>query len=288
VPIVMTLHNYRLLCANGLLYRDGRVCTDCVGRSPWHATVHNCYRDSKAQSMAASVAMSVGSHTGVWNQVDRFLVHSEFVKQIFITGGFSAERMRIGPNFVFDPGPRATPPSSSNQIVFVGRLSKEKGLRVLLQAWLLASGSLPNMELVIAGDGPMRAELESLNCPRVRFVGWVDEPRLTKLLLRSRAVVLPTQSYETFGRVIIEAMSAGVPVLASDIATPAEVVGEVGAEWLVEPGSEDAWSAALTRLADDLRVDESGRSARAIYEGKYTPEHALESLVSVYRDVASS
>lgn len=284
-PIVMTLQNYRLLCANGLLYRDGHICTECVAGSPWHAAAHNCYRGSKPQSGIAAFAMSVGSVTNVWRSVNRFLAPSQFVKTLFVDAGFAADRISVRPNFVADPGLRTARPSTSDRIYYVGRLSVEKGVDVLLEGWRRAGAAVAGLELVVVGDGPLRVELAGLEVPGVRFAGWLDPADLEAELLRARALVMPTQWYENFGRVIIESMAAGTPVLASDLGTPAEIVGAVGAEWLVDAASPDAWAEALGRLGDDRAIDDAGVIARMQYEQKYRADLGLDSLLAVYTDV---
>lgn len=284
VPIVMTLQNYRLLCGNGFLFRDGQVCTDCVGSHPWHAVRHRCYRDSAAQSAVASATIAASRGRGTFDKVARFMAPSQFVKDLFVGAGWAPERIMVKPNFVADPGARDQAPSASRTVLYVGRLSPEKGIDTLLEAWRAAAEFRGDLELAIIGDGPSRAALEASAPPGVRFEGWVPADRLPARLLSSRALVFPTEWYENFGRVVVEAMAAGLPVLASDIASPAEVVGELGSEWLAAPGSVEAWAAALTRIADGGHVDSAGAKARALFEQKYTFAEGLRRLVEVYTE----
>lgn len=285
VPIVMTLQNYRLLCANAQLFRDGHLCTECVGTHPWRGVLHSCYRGSALASVPAALTIAVGRRRGTWDLVDRFIAPSEFVKSVFVGAGTAPERIVVKPNVVPDPGPRSRPPSESATILYAGRLSPEKGIGLLLDAWDQAGSETAGMELAVVGAGPLREELESRASPRVRCLGWVESAELRERMLDARALVFPSQWPENFGRVIVEALAAGTPVLASDIATPAEIVRELGARWVVKPGDTSAWSSALTALTDDVSVDEAGEQARRLFEAKYSFRVGLRRLLEVYESV---
>lgn len=288
VPVVMTLHNYRLLCANGLLYRDGAPCTDCVGGKPWPAVRHRCYRGSAAQSAVAAAAIAASRHRGTWDRVARFIAPSESIKAIHVEAGFEPTRIIVKPNGVPDPGPRPAPPARSSTVLSVGRLSAEKGLETLLAAWREAEMSLGDLELVVVGDGPLRQRLEGIAPPRTSFSGWVSPKRLREMMLSARALVFPTRWYETFGRVAVEAMAAGMPVLASDIAGPAEIAGRLGPAWLVPPGDQDAWAAALGRLTDGPAVDAAGAKGRGIYAHEYSEARGLRALLDAYGEATTA
>ncbi len=282
IPTVMTIQNFRLMCAEAKLFRDGGLCTKCVGSHPWHAVRYACYRGSRPQSAVAALTIAVNRRVGSWDRIDRFFAPSEFVKGVFAQGGFDPGRIVVKPNVIGDPGPRPQSPSSARSILFVGRISPEKGPKLLLDAWREAAPQAPDLELVMIGDGPVRAELEREAPPRTRFLGWVPPSELPEQLLAARALVFPTQWSENFGRSIIEAMAAGMPVLASDIATPAEIVGELGAEWLVAPHDHAAWRNALAGLSDGAVVDAGGARARALFERKYNLEAGLDALLETY------
>lgn len=285
VPIVMTLQNYRLMCINGLLFRDGRPCTDCVGSSPWSGVQHRCYRGSAAQSTVAATTLRVAQARGTWDLVDRFLAPSTFVRDMFVGAGYDPDRFQVRPNVVPDPGPREAPPSASRTVLYVGRLSPEKGLTELVAGWRQAGDAVADLELVIVGEGPLLDDLKGAAPDNVRFTGWMDSAEVTQQMLSARALAFPSQWYENFGRVSIEAMAAGMPVLASDIATPGEVVAPLGPRWLVPPGSSAAWAEALTRLGDDAEVDRAGVRARELFEERYTIAEGLRSLLAAYHAV---
>ncbi|MGI8430171.1 MAG: glycosyltransferase family 4 protein [Solirubrobacteraceae bacterium] len=285
VPIVMTLQNFRLMCAEGKLYRNGRQCTKCVGRHPWAAVRYSCYRDAIGSSAVAAATIAVNRRMGTWDLIERFFAPSDFVKRMFVQGGFDGRRIVVKPNVVSDPGPRLLPPSASRTLLYVGRLARDKGPDVLLEAWREAALAAPDLELVIIGDGPMRAELERRAPERVRLLGWVEPAQLHRHMLNARALIFPTQHSENFGRSIVEAMAAGMPVLASDIATPADLVGELGQQWLIAPHDVLAWASGLAGLNDDATVDAGGRRGRELFERKYTLALGLRRLMEVYEAI---
>src|SRR5215469_13906386 len=158
VPVVQTLHNYRLLCPAGTFLREGKVCELCLGLSiPWPGVAHGCYRGSREASATVAAMLAVQRALRTWkSKVDYYIARTQFARRKFIEGGLPAERIAVKPCFVYpDPGPRS---GSGEMALFLGRLSPEKGLRTLIAAWQYLDGRVP---LRIAGDGPMREELET-------------------------------------------------------------------------------------------------------------------------------
>jgi glycosyltransferase involved in cell wall biosynthesis len=283
VPVVMTLHNYRLVCVNGLLFRDGKPCRDCVGRSPLPGVQHRCYHDSTVSSAAAATTIAFNRARGTWVKgVDRFIAPSHGLRDTLVESGLPADRVVVRPHMVANLGPRTDPPSSSSTVLYAGRISQEKGLDILLEAWARARPR--TLELVVAGDGPLRLELESRGIDGVRFKGWLPAEEIRALMLSSRALVFPSVCFESFGATIVEAMSAGLPVLASAHGAPAEIVGQVGAEWLAAPGDVASWAERLERLGADVAIDAAGARGREIYASQYAPEQGIASLVDVYQE----
>jgi glycosyltransferase involved in cell wall biosynthesis len=284
VPVVVTLHNYRLFCVNALLFRDGRPCEECVGTHPWRGVQHRCYRDSAVASVFAASTIAIGRARRTWSTgVDRFVAPSWFLRDKLVAGGIPAETITVKPHGVDDPGPRSTPPSSSRSVLFLGRLSHEKGADTLLDAWAARGAS--RLELVLVGDGPLRERLEARGVGGVRFAGWQSPADVARLLLGARALVFPSVCYENLPRAVIEAMAAGLPVLASDHGGPAELVRDLGPEWTAAAGSEQAWAGALAVLDDDTVVDIAGARARATFERQYTEAASLTGLLEVYGSV---
>jgi glycosyltransferase involved in cell wall biosynthesis len=281
VPVVMTLHNYRLVCANAELYRDGRPCERCVGSHPWHGVRHRCYRGSALQSVPAAATIAVNRRLGTWrDHVDHFLVPSAFARGMLVRAGLPADRIQVKPNFVEDPSPRRRPASASPTVLFVGRLVAQKGIDVLLDAWRRTGGGL---ELAVIGDGPLQAELLDRRVPGVRFEGHLSASAVRDQMLAGRALVFPSRSYEVQPLVVLEALAAGLPVLASDLGGMPELLEPLGPEWLVPAGDPVGWAVALARLDDAERIGEAGARARARYEQAFTPEAAIAALEAAYR-----
>jgi len=279
VPIAMTLHNYRLLCANAMLFRDGRPCEECVGTHPWRAVPYRCYRGSAVASWVAASAIEISRRVGVWSDVAVFLTLTEFAKERFVAGGLAAERLVVKPNFVDDPGSRTNPASESSTVLFVGRLSEEKGIRTLLDAW--RTGAFADLELLVVGDGPLAGELHATAPPGVRFAGRVPPEQVAELMRRARAMVFPSVWYEGQPMVLLEALAAGLPLVVSDIGGIPETVGDGGAV-SAPPGDRSAWADVLNRLRDATWIEEASLQARAVYEARYSVEPALEGLMRAY------
>ena len=280
VPVVMTLHNYRLLCVNGRLFREGRPCEECVGTHPWRGVRHRCYRGSGLQSLPAASTIAVHGLLKTWEDVKLFLVLNDFARTRFVRGGLPAERIRIKPNFVSDPGPRLIANSASCTVLYVGRLEPEKGLAVLIEAW--GQANVGPLELLIVGDGPMRLSLERRGVPGVRFMGRQTAEEVRRQMLTARAVVFPSLSYEGQPITALEALAAGAPVLASDLGAMPELLRPLGPQWLTPPGSTHGWAAALRQLTDADLVDQAGRRARAVYERSFSERSAIGALEEAY------
>jgi glycosyltransferase involved in cell wall biosynthesis len=189
----------------------------------------------------------------------------------------------VHPNFVSDPGPRLATPSASRRVVFVGRLSAEKGLAVALKAWKRTAPS--NLTLSIAGDGPQREELRQLADGSVSFLGQLNRSDIDHLLRTSRAMLLPSLWYEVQPMSVLEALAAGMPVLGSAIGGLGETLEPLGREWQVEPGSVEAWTAALAQLESDTAVDTAGSIGRRLFETRHSPVCAEERLTSTYHQL---
>lgn len=280
VPTVMTVHNYRLTCLSGQLYRDGSVCTDCVGRYPLAGVRHACYRGSHAASLAVAAASSLGKARQYWQRhVDRFVVMTGFARDLLADIGVDPANVWVKPHFAPDPGSRPAPPSASDTVLFVGRLGHEKGLQPFLAAWRVAA---PDLKLRVIGDGDLRPELAADLPAGVELVGWLPVDRVKAEMLSARALVFPSVWYETFGMVLIEAMAAGLPVLASGIAGVPETVG--GGLPHPAPGDHDSWVAGIEALeAGD--ADAIGASNRRTFLSRYSVEEGLRGLEDLYRTV---
>lgn len=278
VPVVQTLHNFRLMCLNALFLREGKVCEDCMGRLPWRGVARACYRGSRAASAALAGMLTLHRGLGTYrNKVTRYIALNEFCRGKFIEGGLPAECVVVKPNFVDfaapDPAPR-------RGLLFVGRLSVEKGVATLAQAMAL----LPGAQLRVAGDGPQAGLLEGV--AGVMRLGSLPGETVRQEMSHAAALVVPSICYETFGLVVIEAFACGTPVIVSRIGALAELVcdGETGL--LFEPGNpRDLANKMAWAQAHPEQMATMGRKARAQYEAEFSAEVNYQRLMEIYAGV---
>ncbi len=282
VPVVQTLHNFRLLCPNALFFRDGRVCEDCLGRAvPWPGVVHGCYRGSRAATAAVAAMLAAHRALGTWrDKVDVYVALTEASRQKFIAGGLPADKLAVKPNFLdSDPGPGT---GAGGYAVFVGRLSAEKGVGTLLTAWHALAGEVP---LKVVGDGPLadRVAAAAAGNPGVEWLKSQPPDAVYRLIGGAAFLVLPSECYENFPRVAVEAMALGTPVIASRLGAMAEVVADGRTGLHFEPGDAAALAAAVRRLRDDPAARGRMRqAARREYEERYTAEANHDALMAIY------
>jgi glycosyltransferase involved in cell wall biosynthesis len=287
VPVVQTLHNFRLLCPQAMMLREGKVCEDCLGKLPWRGAVRGCYRDSRLQSTVQAGMTTLHRALGTWqHKVTRYIALNHFCRDKLIAGGLPAAKIMVKPNFVDWPSSRAA--ASSAQVrqgfLFVGRLSTEKGLAVMAQAAVLVGAGLV---LRVAGTGPQSAALDGIT--NVLPLGGLSGNAVRQEMECALALVMPSIWYETFGLVIIEAFACGLPVIASRLGAMAELVvdGETGL--LFNPGD-------ATDLADKLRWAQAnpaemarmGANAQRRYQAEFTAERNYQQLMAIYQDAIAA
>ncbi|WP_269632110.1 glycosyltransferase [Pelomonas sp. BJYL3] len=279
IPVVMTLHNFRLLCPQAMLLREGRVCEDCVGRSPWPAVVHGCYRGSRAQTAVVSAMLGVHRALGTWQRrVSRYIALNEFARQKYIEGGLPAERIVLKPNFVDLPRP---PELERSGVLFVGRLSEEKGVRTLIEA---AQALPPGLRVTVVGDGPLRPLVEAH--PRLRYLGPQAAEAVQAQMAAAQLLLVPSIWFENFPRTIVEAFACGLPVIASRLGALPELVEPGFTGDLVEPGNGQALAACIQRhLAHAGALAEMGRQARRHYELHWSASRNYETLIRIYESL---
>jgi glycosyltransferase involved in cell wall biosynthesis len=275
--VVVTLHNYRLMCIAGTFFREGKVCQDCLGRSPLSGVVHACYRTSRAESAVIAASLVAARSRGMLDSVHRFFAVSAFVREKHIEGGIDPERILVKPNVV---GEQVRRRGAGRHFLILSRLSVEKGIAPIVESWSSDLG-----ELVIAGDGPELAKIEKLAHGRgVRLLGAVAPAEIPPLLGAARAVLVPSTWYEGQPRTILEAYASGVPVIGSRIGGIDELI-EDGATGVTVPLNDSgAWRAAASMLADDDLCVRLGDAAHARWEERFSPRRGLTTLEAGYRE----
>lgn len=282
VPVVQTLHNYRLVCPNGLFFRSGGPCEDCLGkRVPWPGVLHACYRDSRPATGLAAAMLSAHRALGTYSRkVDAYIALTDFARDKMVQGGLPPQKLHVKPNFVY-PDPEAGD-GGGGYILFVGRISPEKGVRTLLAAWeRTRESTTAAATLKVVGDGPLAGSLAP--GPGVDWLGHRSPNEVGELMRGALALVFPSEWYETFGRVAAEAFAAGTPVIAADHGAVAELVehGRTGLRF--RPGDAQDLAAQLGRLLENPEERARMRlAARAEFEARYTAGENYRRLIGIY------
>jgi glycosyltransferase involved in cell wall biosynthesis len=280
LPVVQTLHNFRLLCPQGSLLRRGHGCDDCVGHAPWRAVRHACYRGSVMQSAAVAVMLQGHRWRGTWHHdVTLYLALNRFCADTFTRGGLPANKLRIKPNFVDLPELPAPPPLRSG-LLFVGRLSAEKGTALLAAATALRPGAPP---VKVIGDGPERAQLEGH--PGLQLMGSLPPHQVLLHMQAAAALVLPSVCAEAFPRTLVEAFACGLPVIASRVGALPELVQHGRTGWLFDPQHAHELASWMQAAEAQTQVVRSmGDQARAHHQAHWTGDLNHRLLSDCYRE----
>jgi glycosyltransferase involved in cell wall biosynthesis len=288
VPVVQTLHNYRLACPAASFYRDGKICEECLDRGPFHAVKYGCYRESKLATAALATMLEVHRRKNTWTEmVDCYVALTEFAREKMIQGGLPADKIRVKPNFVLpDPGPRT---SDGDYALFVGRLVDLKGVGTLIKAWSKLPASIP---LVIAGDGPYRPEMEKLisdfKLANVDYRGRLSRNETLARMKGARFLMFPSEWYEGFPVTIAESFACGVPVLCSRLGGMQEIVddGRTGLHF-TSGDAADMAEKVQWAWSNPEETSNMGLEARAEFEAKYSAERNFGMLTEIYERVIS-
>ena len=285
VPIVQTLRNYRLLCPNALFFRDGHICEDCLGKQiPYPGVVHGCYRENRAATAATAAMLTTHRAINTWTKmVDKYITLTNFARQKLIEGGMPAEKIVVKPNFV-DPDP-GIGSGNGGYALYVGRLSVEKGIDVLLDAWAKLDNPIP---LKIVGDGPL-SNLVIEATQKQHFIEWLGRRPMTEvhqLMGEAMFLVFPSKWYETFGRVAVEAFAKGTPVIAAKIGAIAELIDSERTGIYFSPSSaEDLALKVNWALANQRKLKLMRHEVRTEFEAKYTAKVNYARLKEIYTGV---
>ncbi len=288
VPVVQTLHNFRLLCANAIFMRDGRPCEDCLPRRvPFAGVLHKCYRDSRTASAGVAAMVTLHRALGTWrNLIDVYIALSEFARDKFVAGGLPRHKIVVKPNCLTDDpalglGQRAF-------ALFVGRLSPEKGIATLVSAWERIGDRLP---IKIVGEGPeaSRVREAAREFAGIEFLGAEPRERALSLLKEASILVIPSICYENFPVVAAEAFATGTPVVASDIGSLPSIVESGQTGLLFRPGDAADLTEKVMWLVDHpAELDAMRPRARMEFECKYSAGVNLTLLLQAYRRALDS
>lgn len=283
VPVVQSLHNFRLFCSNGLFYRDQKVCEDCLKKNLWQGVVHRCYKNSRFVTYCVNRMLMMHRRRKTWKtKIDMFITASEFGKNKLVAAGMPPEKIRIKPNFLdWDPGVSGR---DEGYALYVGRLSEEKGLDTLVAAWEKVQG----LKLKIIGKGPLEDWLhktvKSKNLAGVEILGFATNDEYRKLMQEASFLLVPSRCYENFPRIVAESYAFGKPVIASRLGSLAEIVNDGESGLLFEAGNAVEFAQRINRLATNhVERQSMGRNARRLYETRYDETHNYAILMDIYR-----
>jgi glycosyltransferase involved in cell wall biosynthesis len=289
IPIVQTLHNFRLLCPAGNFFRDGVICKECVEQSLLQSVRHGCYRNSRGTTAAVALMLAFHRALDTWRtSVTRFITLTEFAKERFVAAGFPADRFVVKPNFTDpDPGERV---DRGEYAVFIGRLADNKGVRVLLDAWKKLAVPYP---LDIVGEGPERSALETQarewRLSGITFRGRLSREEVIAAVKRARFTIVPSTLYEGLPMCIVESFACGTPVLCSRLGGLAEIVQDHLTGLHFNPGAaEDLASKVEWAWNHPVELAQMGHAARRKYETDYTAEKNYALLMRVYEQALAA
>jgi glycosyltransferase involved in cell wall biosynthesis len=284
VPVVQTLHNYRLLCPRADFFRKNHICEECLGKIfPLPSVLHGCYHDSFLQSFGVAMLLRVHRYLGTWQEaVDVYVALTEFAKRKVIQGGLPPNKIVVKPNFVFDaPGPKEGP---GDYAILVGRLSPEKKVLTVLYAMEKVS----KVPLIIVGGGPEEEKISKtiagLKLNSVRLLGRRPRNEVFDLMKNARFTIFPSEWYETFGMTIIESFACGVPVVASRLGVMEEIIKDGYTGLHFAPGDPRDLAAKIEwAWTHPQEMVEMGLEARREFEAKYTAERNYKMLMDIYK-----
>ncbi len=289
VPIVQTLHNFRMLCPAGSFFRDNVICEECVQGGLKCAVKHKCYRNSKLQSFVSAAVLKVHRVLGTYRKVN-FICLTEFNRNKLLALGdiVDAKKIFIKPNFTFAEGIEpSNVPEQEEYYLFAGRVEALKGVDIAIKAF----EQIPDRKLYIAGTGPMMDEMQAYvnehNIQNVKFLGYLQKEDMTEKFYHAKAVIMTSQCYEAFAMTIAEAYSYGVPVIAGRVGNMEGMVqeGVTGVKFTYNSSSDLAEKVKEFEKLDRVTLKEN---AREFYQERLRPEDNYQKLMEIYESISAN
>ncbi|MEW8439921.1 MAG: glycosyltransferase family 4 protein [Candidatus Thiodiazotropha taylori] len=282
IPIVQTVHNYRLSCLNALFLRDGKLCEECIGKFPYAGIVNSCYRASRKASAVLAFMLLLHRTIGTYNnKISHYIALSEFSKNKLVMSGVSNNKITIKPNYIDHVSEKNT--KRSDELLYVGRLSNEKGISLLLDALSKLNG----FKVTVIGEGPELPLVQ--NNKNIKYIGKLTNESVLKKMSSALALLIPSICYENFPRIIVEAYSCGLPVIASSIGSIKNIVDDGETGLLFDPiSSTDMATKINWAVCNQEEMNKMGLKARKKYENEYTEEKNYKQLIDIYLRAISS
>lgn len=281
VPVVQTIHNFRLLCPGATFYRDGHICEDCVSKGLMCSVKHRCYRNSRLQTLACVISTKIHRMTGIYGKIS-YICLTEFNKDKLIQlKQIKPDRVYVKPNFTYEPEIKN---DARKYYLFIGRVEEIKGLPVVIEAF----EKMPNKHLMIAGTGTKLEDYkrQTYRANNIEFKGFVQKNELQKLLKKAKAVIVASQWYETFGMIAVEAFSSRVPVIAGDIGNVASLVDDGVNGVKFQYDSSNSLIQAVKRF-EQLPREKLGENAYMKYKKNYAQDGNYEMLNKIYSSISA-
>lgn len=280
VPVVQTVHNYRFLCPNGMFYRDGHICEDCLRRGLYCAVRYGCYRNSRVQSLVLSASIALHRLLHTYRRVEAYICLTSFGKEK-LSAKLPASHLFIKPNIVSVDIAPIPYDGHGAAYVFLGRLDAEKGVWTLLKAF----ERLPHCSLIVIGGGPeetaMRAYIAEHGLQNIMMTGQLAHAEAVGYVARARALVMPTQWYEGLPLTVLEAFALGTPVIGSRVGNVGAVVSESGGGFLFDQTDPQALADCIDAKTQPQLAAASEKALQAVRE-KYDLEKNYAMLLAIY------
>lgn len=288
VPVVQMVHDMRFWCPMAWFFRSKKVCTLCFKGNFWHSIRYLCYRNSLVLSILYATSIFLMRARGLFGKVRLFIIPSDHIRKYLVGSGVPPERVALNPHIIATPKPGASPRKSTERYVaFLGRLSSEKGLMLLMRA----AQKFPRIIFKIGGTGPMETELREYarkyNLSNVQFCGFLVGEDKSRFLREATLLAAPSECYESFGQVVVEAYASGIPVIAANHGGLASLVVDGKTGWLFQPGDEDHFLDVLQHAWGCPDLEKMARAALDYFEKNLSEpvlisrlEQSLESVVT--------
>ena len=281
VPLVQTIHNFRFLCPGATFYRDGHICEDCVTKGLGCAVKHKCYRGSRAQTLICVINTWIHRHTGILGKIN-FICLTEFNREKLLQlKKINPEKVFVKPNFTFEtPIVTCEGGVQRRHYLFIGRIEEIKGVNLIVEAFK----RMKDKELLLAGDGALRQQLEKNSSTNIKFLGYVEHNKLLKLIMEAKAVILPSQTFEGFPMTILETFSMHTPIIVGDIGNNSVLVDNEMNGMKFRYNSVEDLIVTINKF-ESLDSEIIGEQAYRDYQNKYTAEMNYRTMKQIYDEV---
>ena len=276
IPVAQTLHNYRLICTNGLFMRDGNICEDCLSKSPYGAVKKKCYRDSYLQTYAVARMLDKHTKRKTWqDNIDAYFCLTEFAKSKFISHGLPEQKLHVKPNFV-ELNESRNKIITEDYLVYVGRLESNKGIEIFSQ--IAQDLAIP---LKVVGNGPL---IESIrNLPNIEVLGALPHQSTLDLISGAKALIFPSLSYEGMPMTILEAFSLKTPVVSSNIGAMKTIINHQQNGLLFDSNSAEDLLDKIKLILGDNGLDKNlTQAAFEDYKNNYSKTANYKLLIDTY------